>query len=379
MLNMGLSESHKELQQKVRAFVDEYIRPNALRLDETHEFPVDIAEAAGKHGILDFAVPKEFGGPGLDTLSTCIISEELGRGDVTMSTTLGGNGLAAYPVLYGGNEDQKRRFFQFILDKKLTAFALTEPAAGSDAGAVQTTAVLDGDEYVLNGTKCFCTNGQYASVMTLIASTDPSKGTKGLSGFMVEMDREGITIGKREDKMGLKASNTVEVILNNVRVPKENLIGEEGKGFKLAMITLDSARLSVGAAALGLSKRILEDTLQFLKTQTVNGKPMIASQYVQFKIADMATEIEAAQGIIYKTCYLKDSGQHFSKEAAMAKTYCTDTAMKIAAIAVDLFGPFGYLHEAQVEKYMRDVKVMQIYEGSNQVQRIVIAGNVINA
>nr|WP_295973709.1 acyl-CoA dehydrogenase family protein [uncultured Bacillus sp.] len=376
MLNLGLTKEQQQLQQKVRAFVEEYIMPNALRYDEAQEFPSEVVEAAAKIGLLDFSVPKEFGGPGLDTLSICIISEELGRGDVTMSTTIGGNGLAAYPVLYGGNEEQKKRYFQYLLDQKLTAFALTEPAAGSDAGAVQTIAILDGDEYVLNGTKCFCTNGGKASVFTLIASTDPSKGTKGLSGFMIEADREGIIVGKKENKMGLRGSNTVEIILNNVRVPKENLIGKEGEGFKLAMITLDSARLSVGAAALGLSKRILEDTLQFLKTNTLGGKPMIASQYVQFKVADMATEIEAAQGIIYKTCYLKDSGERYSKEAAMAKTYCTDTAMKLAAMAVDLYGPYGYLHEAQIEKYMRDVKVMQIYEGTNEIQRVVIANNI---
>lgn len=379
MLNMGLTESQIELKQKVRAFVEENIIPKALKHDETGEFPTDIVKAAGKEGLLDFAVPKEFGGPGLDALSIALISEELGRGCVSMATTIGGNGLAAYPVLFGGTEEQKKRFFQYILDKKLTAFALTEPAAGSDAGAVQTTAVLDGDEYVLNGTKCFITNGAYADVMTLIASTDKSKGTKGLSAFILEGDREGITIGKKEDKMGLKASNTVELILNNVRIPKENLIGKEGEGFKLAMKTLDSARLSVAASALGLSKRILEDTLQFLKTEQLGGKPMIASQYVQFKIADMAMEIEAGQNLIYKTCYLKDSGQRYSKEAAMAKTYCTDKAMKLASMAVELFGPYGYLHEAKVEKYMRDVKVTQIYEGSNEIQRIVIANNVINA
>lgn len=377
MLNLELTEEQKMLRQKIRAFVDEYVIPNDLNYDETKEFPTEVVEAAGKIGILDFSVPKEFGGPGYDTLSTCIISEELGRGDVTMSTTLGGNGLAAYPVLYGGNDEQKKKYFQYLLDQKLTAFALTEPGAGSDAGAVQTTAVLDGDEYVLNGTKTFCTNGGYASVFTLIASTDPSIGAKGLSGFILEADREGITIGKKEDKMGLRASNTVEVILDNVRVPKENLIGKEGDGFKLAMITLDSARLSVGASALGLAKRILEETLEFCKKQTLNGKPMAASQYVQFKLADMAAMVETAQGLIYKTCFLKDSGQRFSKEAAMAKTYCTDIAMEMASMAVDLYGPYGYLHEARVEKYMRDVKVMQIYEGTNQIQRIVVANNII--
>ncbi|MGJ7922013.1 acyl-CoA dehydrogenase family protein [Neobacillus sp. LXY-4] len=379
MLDMSLTTTQQEWKAKVRDFVEEYIIPNAEEHDRTAEFPLKIVEEAGKVGLLDFAVPKEFGGPGLDALTVSIISEELGRGCVAMQTTIGGNGLSAYPVLYGGNEAQKQKYFQYILDKKITAFALTEPGAGSDAGAVQTTAVLDGDEYVLNGTKCFCTNGAYASVMTLIASTDPSKGTKGLSAFIVEMDREGIMVGKKEDKMGIRASNTVEVTFNNVRIPKENLVGELGKGFKLAMITLDSARLSVASSALGLSKRVLEETIKFVKQETKNGKPLAASQYVQFKLADMAMQIEAAEGLINKTCYLKDSGKRYSKESAMAKTFTTDTAMKVAAMAVDLFGPYGYIKNSVVEKLMRDVKVMQIYEGSNEIQRIVIAGNVLNA
>ncbi|MGD8192430.1 acyl-CoA dehydrogenase family protein [Brevibacillus ginsengisoli] len=379
MLDMSLTSTQQEWKTKVRSFVEQYIIPNAAKHDETEEFPLAIVEEAGKWGLLDFAVPTEFGGPGLDALTVAIISEELGRGCVGMQTTIGGNGLSAYPVLFGGTEEQKKKYFQFILDKKLTAFALTEPGAGSDAGAVKTTAVLDGDEYVLNGSKCFCTNGAYASVMAVIASTDPSKGIKGLSAFIVESDRPGIMIGKKEDKMGIRASNTVEVIFNDVRIPKENLIGQEGIGFKLAMKTLDSARLSVAASALGLSKRIMEETLRFLKQETKGGKPMTASQYVQFKIADMAMQIEAAENLIVKTCYLKESGQPYSKESAMAKAFSTDTAMKVAALAIDLFGPYGYLKDSVVEKLMRDVKVMQIYEGSNEIQRIVIANNVINA
>lgn len=379
MLDMSLTESQKEWKDKARNFVEEHIIPVASQHDAESKFPAEVVEKAGQIGLLDFAVPKEFGGPGLDSLTVSLISEELGRGCVAMQTTVAGNGLAAYPVLYGGNDEQKQRYFRYLLDGKLTAFALTEPGAGSDAGACQTTAVLDGDDYVINGTKCFCTNGGYASIMTLIASTDPSQGAKGLSCFMVEMDRDGITIGKKEDKMGLRASNTVEVIFSDCRVPKENLVGKEGQGFKLAMTTLDSARLSVGASALGLAKRVMEETVEFVKKEKKGGKPIAASQQVQFQIADMAIMIQAAEGLIYKTCYLKDSGNQYSKEAAMSKTYCTDIAMKIASMAVSIFGPYGYLVEGMVEKFMRDVKVMQIYEGSNQVQRIVIANNIIHA
>lgn len=377
MIDFNLTETQKQWREKTRNFVEKYIIPVASKHDQEGIFPDEVVNEARKIGLLDFAVPKEFGGPGLDSLTISLICEELGRGCVAMQTTIGGNGLATYPVIYGGNDEQKKRYFQYLLDGKLTAFALTEPGAGSDAGAVATTAVLDGDDYVINGPKCFCTNGGKADIMTLIASTDPSMGAKGLSCFMVEMDRDGITIGKKEDKMGLRASNTVEVILSDVRVPKENLVGKEGEGFKLAMATLDSARMSVAASALGLAKKVMEETVRFVKHEKTAGKPIAASQMVQFQIADMAIMIESAEALIYKTCYLKDSGQRYGKEAAMIKTLCTDNAMKIASMAVSILGPYGYLVEGMVEKYMRDVKVMQIYEGTNQVQRIVIANNII--
>jgi butyryl-CoA dehydrogenase len=377
MVDFSLTESQKEWRDKTRKFVDEYIIPVAGEYDREAKFPTEVYKRAGELGLLNFVVPKDYGGAGLDALSVSLICEELGRGCVSMQMGIGGNGLASYPVLYGGTDEQKQRYYQYILDGKLTAFALTEPGAGSDAGAVSTTAILDGDEYVINGTKCFATNGGYASMMTLIATTDPTKGAKGLSCFMVEMDREGVTIGKKENKMGIRASNTVEIILSNVRVPKENLVGQEGQGFKLAMTTLDSARMSVGASALGLAKRVMEETIKFVTKEQKGGKPISASQQVQFQIADMAIMIEAAEALVYKTCYLKDSGQRYSKEAAMIKTFCTDNAMKIASTAIGIFGPYGYLVEGIVEKFMRDVKVMQIYEGSNQIQRIVIANNII--
>nr|WP_295970677.1 acyl-CoA dehydrogenase family protein [uncultured Bacillus sp.] len=377
MLDFSLTETQKEWRDKTRKFVEEYIVPVASQHDEEERFPVEIVEKAAQIGLLDFAVPSEFGGPGLDALSVSLICEELGYGCVGMSTTIAGNGLASYPVLFGGNDEQKQRYFNYIINGKLTAFALTEPGAGSDAGAVATTAVLDGDEYVINGTKCFCTNGGKADVMTLIASTDPSQGSKGLSCFIVELNREGITVGKKEDKMGLRASNTVEVIFSDCRIPKENLVGKEGHGFKLAMTTLDSARMSVASSALGLSKRIMKESIKFVKNEKRGGKPIAASQQVQFKLADMAIMIESAEALVYKTCYLKNAGIPYGKEAAMIKTYCSDVAMNIASTAVGIFGPYGYLVEGLVEKFMRDVKVMQIYEGSNQVQRIVIANNIL--
>lgn len=379
MFNMDLTPEQQELKQKVRVFVEEHIVPIAKYHDETEEFPLTVVKVAGKFGLLSSVVPKEYGGPERDALSIAIISEEIGRGCGGMGTTLGGNGLASYPVLLAGNDEQKRKWFQYLLDGKLAGFALTEPGAGSDAGAVETTAVLEGDEYVLNGTKCFITTGAYASVFAIIASTDRSKGTKGLSAFIVEAGCEGLTVGKKEDKMGIRSSNTVELILKNVRIPKGNLIGKEGDGFKLAMKTLDSARITVAAMSVGVAQAAFEAAVHFVKKQEKAGKPLAKSQYYQFKVADMSIAIEAARNMVYKACYLKDSGQPYSREAAMAKTFCTDTAMKVTAEAVEILGTYGYLKEGPVEKLMRDVKVMQIYEGSNQVQRIVIANSLLNA
>lgn len=377
MLDLELTQTQKEWREKTRQFVDRYVIPNAAAYDLTGEFPTAIVEKAREYGLLSFSVPKEAGGPGLDALSSALIAEEIGRGCVGIQTTLGGNGLASYPVYFGGTDEQKKFYYKHILDGELAAFALTEPSAGSDPSAIQTTAVLEGDHYAINGTKCFCTNGGYAGVYTLFASTDPAKRNKGLSAFIIDADSAGITIGKKENKMGIRASNTVEVIFSDVKVPVNQRIGREGDGFKLAMKTLDVARLSVGASALGLSKRILEETVKFVRSEKREGKPLAASQYVQFKIADMATLIEAAEGLIYKTCFLKDSGIPYSKESAMSKNFATDSAIKIAAVAIDIFGPYGYLAESGMEKLMRDAKVMQIYEGTNQIQRIVIAHHVL--
>lgn len=377
MLDLERTETQRAWQAKARSFTDRYIIPNAAKYDRSGEFPMPIVKKAGEYGLLSISVPEEAGGPGLDALTTALINEELGRGCIGMQTTIGGNGLASYPILFGGTAEQKKDYFQHLLDGELAAFALTEPGAGSDPGGVRTTAVRDGDHYVINGSKCFCTNGGYASVFTVFASTDLKKRNKGLSAFYVEASCPGITIGKKENKMGIRASNTVEVLFNDVHVPVDHRIGEEGEGFRLAMKTLDVARLSVGASGLGLSKRILEETVKFVSAVKQGGRPLAASQYVQFKLADMATLIEAAEGLVYKTCFLKQQGAPYSKESAMSKTFATDSAMKIAKEAVDLFGTYGYLKESVVEKLMRDAKVMQIYEGTNQIQRIVIAHHVL--
>ncbi|HHW08067.1 MAG TPA: acyl-CoA dehydrogenase [Clostridia bacterium] len=373
MFYVELTPEHLALQEKVRAFIAEHVIPVAKEYDRTGEFPLPILREAAKAGLLNYAVPKEYGGPGLDALSVAVISEELGYGCVGIGMAMNGNTLSSYPVLIAGNDEQKRRWYQYLHEGKLVAFALTEPGAGSDAAAIETTAVPDGDEYVLNGSKCFCTTGGYASAMTVFASTDRSKGHRGLSAFIVEMDRPGVSVGKEEHKMGIRASNTVEILLRNVRIPKANLLGREGEGFKIAMQTLDSGRISVGAMAVGLARRALEATIDFVNKYQRGGKPLAKSQYYQFKIADLGTAVENARNLVYKACYLKEAGRPFTKEAAMAKTYATDMAMQVAAAAVEIMGPYGYMKDSPVEKLMRDVKVMQIYEGTNQIQRIVIS------
>lgn len=379
MFKMDLSPEQQELKQKVRAFVEAHVTPVAKQYDQSGEFPWTVVEEAARIGLLSYVVPKEYGGPGLDALSIAVIAEELGRGCAGIGTTIGGNALSSYPVLMAGNEEQKGRWFKYLLEGKLVAFALTEPGAGSDAAAVATTAVWDGRDYVINGAKCFCTTGGYASAIIVFASTDKSKGVKGLSAFIVEADRNGVSIGKKENKMGIRSSNTVEIVFRNVRVPRENLLGQEGEGFKLAMQTLDSARIAVASMAVGLAQAAVEAVTDFVTKQQRGGKPLAKSQYIQFKLADMSIGVEAARNLVYKACYLKDSRQLFSKEAAMAKTFATDTAMQVAAEAVEIFGPFGYMKDSPVEKLMRDVKVMQIYEGSNQIQRVVIANNLLKA
>lgn len=378
MFNMNLTPEQQELKERVREFVKTHITPVAKRYDQSGEFPWEVIQEAAKIGLLKYIVPKEYGGPGLDALSIAIIAEEIGYGCVGMGTTIGGNALSSYPVLIAGNEEQKQRWFKYLLEDKLVAFALTEPGAGSDAASVETTAVRDGNCYVINGSKCFCTTGGYASAIIVFASTDKSKGVKGLSAFIVEADRQGVIIGKKENKMGIRSSNTVEIVFRNVRIPQENLLGQEGEGFKYAMQTLDSARISVASMAVGLAQAALDAAIDYVTKQQREGKLLAKSQYIQFKIADLGIAVENARNLVSKACYLKDSGQRFSKEAAMAKTYATDTAMRVAMEAMEILGPYGYLKESPVEKLMRDVKVMQIYEGSNQIQRIVIANNLLN-
>lgn len=375
MADMTLTPKQQELQQLAREFTEAHIIPVASEWDEKGEFHEFILEEVKKIGLNCMAVPQEYGGPGFDSVSQSIVMEEFGYGCCGFATTLGGNGLSSYPLAIAGTDKQKKLYYGRLVDGGAGGFALTEPGAGSDAGACGTIAKLDGDEWVLNGTKCFATTCGVATIMVIFATTDPSKGVKGLSAFIVEKERAGLTVGAVEHKMGIRSSNTVELLLKNVRIPKEHLLGNEGEGMKIAMKTLDMARPIVASMAVGVAQRALDASIKFAKEYLdINGKSIGMNQAVGFKIADMAIQVEAARQLVRNALRLKDAGVPYTKEAAMAKTFATDTAMRISADAVGLMGHYGYSKDSFVEKLMRDAKVTQIYEGTNQVQRIVIAG-----
>jgi len=384
-MQFELNDEQKAYQQMAREFADKEIIPYARELDEKEEFPWEILKKLHSVGLHDLAVPEKYGGPGIDSLSYSLIIEQIARGcaGVTVTSSANGNSLALYPLLLGGTEEQKQRFLPPICNEgKLVTFSLTEPNAGSDVSAIATTARKDGNYYIINGSKCFITNATYAEYHTVFANVIDSSGAKKLSVFMIEPGTPGVVVGKKEKKLGLRCSDTAELFFEDVRVPKENLIGEEGEGFKLAMKTLDMARPSVGAISLGIAQAAFEAAVEYSKTRVQFGRPICKNQGIQFMLADMATEIEAARLLVYQASWLKDKflyeGKPFTRQAAFAKVYASDVAMKVTTDAVQILGGFGYTRESLVEKYMRDAKIMQIFEGTNQIQRIVIAGKILS-
>ena len=365
------------LKKIAQDIVAKEITPYALEMDKEGAIRPDLLKKLDQAGMLNLAIPEEFDGPGLDAVSIALVYEELGKGCAGVATSVAANALAAYPVILAGTDEQKQKFFSVINDGKLAAFALTEPGAGSDAGAVSTVASKDGDDYILNGTKCFITNGGLADIFVIFANARKSAGIRGLTAFIVEKGTTGFSIGKEEHKMGIRASNTCELVLENVRIPATNRLGREGEGFKIAMKTLDAARPFVGAVSVGLCQAAFEQAVKYSKERVQFGKPIASFQLVQAMIADMAMQIEAARLLVYKACWMKDQGVDYSKESAIAKCFAADTAMKVTVDAVQVLGGYGYSQEYPVEKYMRDAKIMQIYEGTNQIQRLVIANNVL--
>lgn len=372
------TQDQESLLSMIRDFAQNVVMPRAAEIDETGEFPWDIIEQGLEMGLHALDVPEAYGGAGIDMKTAAMVYEELAKADAGVACTFSVTRTGIAPILMFGTEEQKQRVADLVIrNGGLAAFCLTEPGSGSDSAAARTTAVRQGDKYILNGTKCFITNGGYANTYYIVASTDRSKGNKGLSGFLVEKGTPGLSIGKEEKKCGFRASNTVEVILEDVEIPASNLIGQEGDGFKQAMATLNHGRPNIGAVALGVGQRALDEAIKYTKERIQFGKPLCKNQGIQFMLADMEIKLEASRCLVYHVADLIDHEVYSAATGAIAKCFATDSAMQVALDAVQLFGGYGYMKEYPVEKLMRDAKIFQIVEGANQVQRMVIAGELL--
>ncbi|MDR1835536.1 MAG: acyl-CoA dehydrogenase family protein [Fusobacteriaceae bacterium] len=370
------SEESKELVAEVKKFCEKEVKEQCKEFDKSGEWPKEIYEKAIAMQLQMLEVPEQYGGLGLDKITMAAIMEQMAIADAGFAITLSGNGLALKPVIIGGSEEQKKRACEIIVNGGFGAFGLTEPNAGSDAGAGRTVAVKDGDSWVLNGRKCFITNAGVASFYCVTAMTDKTQGVNGISMFFVEAGTKGLSTGHHEDKMGIRTSNTCDVVLEDCRVPASAMIGAEGKGFDIAMKTLDQARAWMGCVATGIAQRAVNEAIAYAKKRVQFGKPIIKNQAIQFKLADMEIKTETARQMTAHALTLFDLGLPFAKEAAIAKCYASDIAMQVASEAIQIFGGYGYSKEYPVEKLLRDAKIFQIFEGTNEVQRIVIAFNM---
>ncbi len=378
-MDYGLTEEQKMIKELCSQIAEEKIKPVREEYDEKQQFPWDVVKVMAQSDLFGVSMPEEYGGMGGGVMETVIAVEELSKACGGISLAMAGSGLGTYPILLHGSEEQKKKYLpDLAAGKKLAAFALTEPEAGSDAGATRTTAKKEGNEYVLNGTKQWITNGGEAEIYTVIAMTDKSKGSRGASAFIVERGTPGFEFGKKENKMGIRASATRELIFQDCRIPEENLISKEGMGFMVAMKTLDKSRPGVAAQALGIAAGALEEAVKYSRQRKQFGKSIASFQAIQFMLADMATQVEAARALVYQTARYIDSGaKKYSKFSAMCKLFAADVAMKVTTDAVQVFGGYGYMKEYPVEKMMRDAKITQIYEGTNQIQREVVGLNII--
>jgi len=375
MIDFSLSDQQKAFQKTARDFARKEIAPVALDYDKNPHFPGDIIQKAHAAGLMNLTCQKEYGGLGLGLVDSSIITEELTAACVAISGMIGINSLACGPIVVGGSHEQKIKFLLPLNQTgKTAAFGLTEREAGSDAGGLKTRAKKEGDHYLLNGAKCFITNASYAALYTIFATLDPSKGPKGICGFILPRESAGLSIGKVEDKMGQRALNVAEIILENVIVPRENLLGNEGEGFKWAMEALDEGRVNIATCGLGIARAAFECALSYAKTRVQFGKPIGTFQSLNFMLADMAAAVEGARFLTWYAGSLADQHKRFSREAAQAKFFATDVAMKVTTDAVQVHGGYGYTKEYMVEKLMRDAKLTQIYEGTNQVNRMVAGG-----
>jgi acyl-CoA dehydrogenase len=376
-VSFALTDEQKALRELAHEFAEKEIRPRAAEYDEHSTHPADVIAKAHQLGLMNAHLPAEYDGLELCGFDGMLIGEELAWGCSGMATSIVANTLGAAPVLIAGTDEQKRRFLAPLVDEPiLCSFALTEPNAGSDVSGIRTTAVRHGDEYVLNGSKMFITNAGHAAWLVVFASTDKSKGHRGLSAFVVPAELDGVVVERHLDKMGQRATDTSAIAFGDVRVPVENRLGEEGEGFKIAMKTLDFTRPGTAAGAVGVAQAAYEYAVEYAKERVQFGQPIAMNQGVNFLIADMATEIEAARLLVWQAAWLHDQGKRATLQSSYAKRFAADTAMKVTTDAVQIFGGYGYMKEYPVEKLMRDAKLFQIYEGTSQIQRLVIAREI---
>ena len=377
---MLLNEDQLAIKRIIADIAEKIIAPKAAYYDETEEFPWENIQKLSESGFMGMAVPEYLSGSEMDMVSQVVALEEISKACAATGAIVAvHNSAGILPILWKGTEEQKKKYLPALATGRfIGAFALTEPGAGSDAAQAATTAVLDGDAYVFNGTKCFISNGGVADVFVVFASKDKSKGVKGLSAFIVEKGTAGFTVGKHEKKMGIRASSTVELHFDNCRIPVGNQLGKDGEGFKIAMMTLDTARIGIAAQAVGIAEAAYEKALDYSKIREQFGKPISANQAIQFMLVDMAIQIEAARQLTYHAASLKDAGLSFGKEAAMAKTFASDISVQVALDAIQIMGGYGYSREYPVERLLRDAKITQIYEGTNQIQRVVIGRQILH-
>ncbi len=378
-MDFELTTEQLAMQKMARDYAENEIAPIAAEYDEKEEMPVDFIRKMVAEGFSSVSLPEEYGGAGMDEVTVCLVTEELGRGCAGIATGIGANSLAMLPIQLAGSEEQKKKYLVELCDGKLASFCLTEPNAGSDVSSISTNAVKDGSEYVINGTKCFITNGTYADYYVVFAIIDPKRGARSLTPFIVEKGAEGLDASRKEKKMGIRSSNTAVVVFDQVRVPEENMLGKPNGGFRVAMETFDISRPMIASLAVGLARAAYEAAAKYARERVQFGKPIIQQQAIQFMLADMAMEIEAARSLVLRTAGKIGKGEkNLSAYSAMAKAYAGDMAMRVTVDALQVLGGYGYTREYPLEKYMRDAKIMQIYEGTSQIQRLVIANNIIN-
>ncbi len=379
-MNFALTEEQQLVKDTAARIADEELKPKAAQYDASHEHPAEAVAALGELGFMGIAVPEQYGGAGMDYVSYVLALSEISRGDASVGVIMSVcNSLYCFPVLTFGTEEQKKNFLTPVASgRKLGCYGLTEAGAGSDPASMRTTAVLDGNEWVLNGEKKFITNGNVASFAVVAAKTDPEAGHRGISSFIVDLENtKGFSVGRVEDKLGICASGTAELVFEDARIPKENLLGEPGAGLRQMLTTLDSGRIGIGSQALGIGRAVLEEALEYAKTREQFGRPISAFQAIQWKLADISTALDAAELLLLKAAWMEDNHLHFERQAAQAKMFASDTAMAAAIEGVQILGGYGYCKDYPMERHMRDAKITQIYEGTNEIMRLVIARNLL--